>query len=451
MLRRAGVFAASALALATLLGAAPAQPQIATASNNILRSGTASAISVCVVNNGRISYAQTFGPANADTAFSLGSVSKMFTAVSVMQLVQRGLVSLDAPSGKYLPQYPVLQNVTVRELLDHTGGLRNILDDAVASGDVRNPVTPAAILSKALAAPLDFTPGTDWNYSNTGYVALGQLIERVSGMPLAKYEEQHIFTPAGMKHTYVAPALGADTAAPFNGSPGDWSWYYAVGNVFASATDLARFDIALMRGHLVSSGMFEQMVKTAPFPTLAPGMRDGLGVFVTQIGNVQLIGHHGGEPGFRADNEMIPAHGFAAIVLGSGNYNTQPLLLASIESYVAGANLTRGAQTAVTDPAPDVTKRLTAFMRGLQYGKVDATQLEVLARIAFPSGDAVAKQFAPYGALQDVLFQSKAYISLGKFYVYRVNFVKGAMYVQFVIDRDDKFATFTIRPVTATR
>lgn len=447
MARSYAALTAGALA-AALLGAAPAPSPVASAAHAALRSGDASAISVCVVNNGRVAYAQTFGAAKPDTAFSIGSVSKMFTAVSVMQLVQRGLVSLDAPAATYLPQYPALKNVTVRELLNHTGGVPNIMDDAVATGEVQKPTTPGAILSKALASPLDFTPGTDWNYSNTGYVALGQIVERVSGMPLALYERRSIFEPVGMQHTYVAPAPGKDIATAFKGSPGDWSWYYAVGDIFASATDLARFDIALMHGRLVSSGMLEQMEKTAPYPTLAPGMRDGLGMFVTQTGNVQLIGHHGGEPGFRADNEMIPARGFAAVILGSGNYDTQPLLLASIATYVLGADLTGGTQGIVTDPAPAVTQRIAAFMRGLQQGHPDTAQLEILVRINFPPDDAIAKHFASYGALQNMQFQSKAYTSLGKMYLYRANFAHGAMYVRFVIDRGDKFAAFMMQPVT---
>lgn len=441
------VISAGALALAALLGAAPAPTRIETAARSVLQSGAASAVSIAIVTDGRLRSVKTFGKADPDTAFSIGSVSKMFTAVSVMQLVQRGLVSLDAPAGKYLPQYSALENVTVRELLDHTGGLPNILDDAVASGDIQKPTTPGAMLSKALASPLDFKPGTDWNYSNTGYVALGQIVERVSGMPLAQYEQRNIFAPVGMHHTYVAPALGKDVATAFKGAPGDWSWYYAAGDVFATATDLALFDIAFMHGRLVSSGMFEQMVKTAPFPTLAPGMRDGLGVFVTQMGNVQLIGHHGGEPGFRADNEMIPTRGFAAVVLGSGNYDTQPLLAASIETYVPGAKPTAETHAPVTDTAPAVSQRLAAFMRELQQGRVDTAQLEVLARISFPPGGAIAEHLAPYGALRDVQFQSKLYTSLGKMYVYRANFAKGAMFVRFVIDRDDKFAMFMMQPV----
>lgn len=447
MRRTSAAFAAGALALTTLLGAAPKPAVIAAAAKETLQSGAASALSIAVVRNGRIAYAQTFGPARADTAFSVGSVTKMFTAVSVMQLVQRGLVSLDAPASTYLPQYPVLQRVTVRELLNHTGGLPNILDDAVASGDVQRPATPGAMLTKALALPLDFTPGTDWNYSNTGYVVLGQIVERVSGMPLAAYEQRNIFAPVGMQHTYVAPAPGTNVASAFKGAPGDWTWYYAAGDIFASATDLARFDIALMRGRLVSSGMFQQMVKTAPFPTLAPGMRDGLGLFLTQTGDVQLIGHHGGEPGFRADNEMIPARGFAAIVLGSGNYDTQPLLLAAIRTYVPGAKLTGGPPAVVADQAPAVTQRLTSFLRDLQQGKVDSDQLELVARTLFPSGKDIAGMFAPYGALREVRFQSKLYASTGKLYLYRADFAKGALYVQFVMDRDGKYASFTMQPV----
>ena len=236
-----------------------------------------------------------------------------------MQLAERGRTPLDDRAATYLPQF-ASNAVTIRELLDHTSGIPNYLDDAIRDGDVNTITTPARILSNMLARPPDFAPGTDWNYSNTGYVALGQIVERVSACRWRSTSSGSFFEPSGMRNTFVAPAFGKNVADSFDGTPGNWEWYYACGDVFSTARDVALFDVALMQGKILSAQSFAQMQQTVPYTTLAPGIRDGLGLFLSQNGSLVEVGHHGGEPGYRADDEMIPARQFAIAVVGNGAY-----------------------------------------------------------------------------------------------------------------------------------
>jgi D-alanyl-D-alanine carboxypeptidase len=423
-----------------VLGAASGAPPSAAVSGAALqqiRSSAAQAISIAVVLDDKIVGSQAFGGVDSATAFSVGSVSKMFTAVSILQLVQAGKLALDDDAAKYLPQYSGLRGITVRQLLDHTSGLPNYGDDAIDSGAVMQKTTPSAIISSMLAKPRDFAPGSDWNYSNTGYVVLGQIVERVTGLPLAQYESEHIFKPAGMEHSFVAPALGSDTAHSFHGDPGDWSWYYACGDVFSSADDLARFDIALMQGELLEPKTFAAMQQTVRFATLAPGMRDGLGVFVSTIGDISEVGHHGGEPGYRADNEMVPARGFAVAVVGNGNYSTAPIVAQALHAYL-GANLQAPLPAdAYIDGAPMVTARLKGLLADINSGHADPSQMEILATIAVPH---ILEQLRANGPVTGLTFWNKLYTSSGVFYTYQVSFAKRRAYLTAVIDKSDKLA-----------
>ncbi len=403
------------------------------------------AVAVGVVAGGQLVYVPAFGNARLDSTFAVGSVTKMFTAVSVMQLVSRGKLSLNDPVSKYFPKLASFGPVTVRQLLNHTGGIPNYLDDAVALGKNVTKTTPADILSSVSARALDFAPGTDWSYSNTGYVLLGQIVERVAGLPLGEYEKRNIFDPLEMYHTTIGPDPKNKPVAAFNGNPGDWSWYYADGDVFSNVADLARFDAGLMQGKILPPAFFETMQQTVPFATLTPGLRDGEGVFVIEGTQLRITGHHGGMAGFRADNEMVPAHGLAIVILGNGGYNTTPILRAALRAFFPSYSMERNLGSQLQyDPAPEVTKRATALLAGALAGHIDRTQFQPLASIALPSDQAVAKSLEGFGSLKQVTFSYKLYTSAGPSYVYRAVFSKRTVSLVMVIAKDGKIAAFLL-------
>jgi CubicO group peptidase (beta-lactamase class C family) len=428
------------------------------------KKGLTPALSVAVVENGRIVYARAFGVRDVEaktaatprTRFRIASVTKMFTAVAVMQLVEAGRVRLDAPLATYLPSAPHANEVTVRQLLTHTAGLWNYGDDAITSGRVATPTTPQAIVASAAQRPLERKPGTAFGYSNTGYVLLGLVVEAVTHRPLAEYEREHIFRPAKMTETTAgeAPArapvargyLDATGTAPQPFSP---SWFYADGDIVSTASDLARFDIALMDGRLVKPATFAEMQSSAvAAPDLGKSVRYGLGLTMVPSGGETFVGHHGGVPGFEAENEMLPAQRYAIVVLSDAfDFHTSRANTAVVRETLPAlfARLPTPAPPAAEDPA--VTAKLRKFVADVQHDTIDRASLtdEMKAALTPAAASAVAGQFAAFGALQTLTFRSSEQVLSLTSYHYTATFAGGqTMPLTIALDKDGKIAGFFV-------
>jgi D-alanyl-D-alanine carboxypeptidase len=194
-----------------------------------------------------------------ETAFNLGSINKVFTATAIRQLAAQGKLSLDSTVGRYWPDYPnaeVARQVTIRQLLEHRGGLGGNIFDAPSGGTRRDLKSLRDFLPLFAAAPLQFPPGTKQAYSNAGYVLLGLLVERLSGETYYDYVRKHIYEPAGLAHTahFRSDSLPAHAALGYtrdggpalarntNLLPGIGS---SAGGGYATPQDLARFVQAL--------------------------------------------------------------------------------------------------------------------------------------------------------------------------------------------------------------
>jgi CubicO group peptidase (beta-lactamase class C family) len=252
-------------------------------------------------------------PVTMDTKFRIGSANKMFTAIGVLQLVEKGRVALDAPVGTYLKDYPnadFAKTVTIRQLLTHTGG----------AGDIFTPEYEAKRLEvRTLADYVELfggrAPDTSaegrLGYANYGFVLLGRVIEVVSGQDYYSYVHRNIFEPAGMKDTASLPenekvagrSRGymrkdgklADNAGtlPYRGSP--------AGGGYTTAADLIRFGTALRSGWLISKAMLAE----ATSPQRPDGWY-GFGFFVGGQGPTRNWGHGGGAPGMNAAFRVYP-------------------------------------------------------------------------------------------------------------------------------------------------
>jgi CubicO group peptidase (beta-lactamase class C family) len=425
--------------------------------------GSAPADSVAIVEDGRIVYARAGGledvaakrPATTATRFRIGSVTKMFTAVAVMQLVERGAMRLDDPIARYLPDAPHGREVTIRQLLMHSSGIPNYGDEAFNSGLVSTPTTPAAIVASMGGKPLAFTPGSRYAYSNTGYVLLGLAIESAAKMPLAAYERAHIFVPARMHDTTAgALATGPGNAIGYmdaDGTPAppyDPSWLFADGDIVSTPSDIARFDIALMNGKLLSSASFAQM-RAAPIATDEEAVKYGLGVTLFPLADLSFVGHHGGLPGFEADNEMLPGQRFAVVVFGNAfSFSTAglngPLLATIFPASSARAVAERKAAMLVPGAGEDpaITARFFAFFSALQKGRVDRAGVtdEMNAQLTAERLPDLAQQLAPLGTLQNLIFHSKVDQGPGIVFHYTGVFSEQTTPMTFSLDRSDKIA-----------
>jgi D-alanyl-D-alanine carboxypeptidase len=255
----------------------------------------------------------------ADHAFRVGSITKTFVATVVLQLAAEGALGLDDTVEHWLPgMVPNGQTITLRQLLNHTSGIYNYTeDDALFRSIVRNRlrvVTPVELVAVATKHNPLFDPGTDWSYSNTGYILLGLVIEKATATPLEQQLRQRIFEPLGLTRTSfpAAPTLPRPFAhgylPPANGlipTPGGkpvdvtaWSpsWAWAAGALVSTAGDLARFYGALLGGELLRPEQLQEMKATVPIPDGSAGY--GLGLVSEPLACARALGHTGGVPGY---------------------------------------------------------------------------------------------------------------------------------------------------------
>lgn len=272
-------------------------------------------------------------PNTPETRFRIGSMNKMFTAVAVLQLVEKGQVDLDAFIGKYLPGYPnqqVATQVKVRHLLNHTGG----------TGDIFTPEYQRARLeTRELkdyvklfgARGLEFAPGTRAAYSNYGFILLGHLIEAVTGQSYYDYVRRHIYEPAGMTATASEPetVAVADRAVGYmrgdQPNTGSLPWRgTSAGGGYSTVDDLLRFALALESGKLLGRPLLSQA--TTNQAGSAGGPPYGFG-FVVDGG---AYGHGGGAPGMNGEL-VIRRDGIVVVALS----NTDPPAASGLARWFA--------------------------------------------------------------------------------------------------------------------
>jgi CubicO group peptidase (beta-lactamase class C family) len=275
-----------------------------------------------------------------DTKFRIGSMNKMFTATSILQLVQAGKIKLTDPLGKYLTDYPnkdVASKVTIHHLLTHTGG----------TGDIFGPDFTAHRLELRTlndyvglygARALRFEPGSRWEYSNYGMLLLGVVIERVSGQSYYDYVEQHVFRPAGMTHSGLLPEDQAvpDRSMGYMRQNGTWAPNTntlpyrgtSAGGGYSSVSDLVAFAEALINNKLLNaeytSMLITGKVDVAEGRKYAYGFEDG------RVNGDGAVGHGGGAPGMNGDLRIYPRSGYVIAVLS----NLDPPAASQITSFV---------------------------------------------------------------------------------------------------------------------
>jgi CubicO group peptidase (beta-lactamase class C family) len=317
--------------------------------------------SVLVAEQGVILFKKGYGEANKewgiantpDTKFRLGSITKQFTATLVLQLVEQGKVRLDGKITDYIPDYPKAagDKVTIHHLLTHTSGIPSYTSMPKFWQELsKRPYTPIEFIKVFWDLPLEFEPGSKFQYSNSGYFLLGVIIEKVTGKPYAQVLQENIFNPLGMSssgYDMPAPILPKRASgyekrggAYINASYVDMTTSYSAGALYSTVEDLYRWDQALYGDKILS----EESKKTMFEPRIAPGgtplasMRYAYGWFVGKelIGTTQesiyTIGHGGSINGFNSLITRIPESRSLIVLLN----NTGAAPLAAIERSILG-------------------------------------------------------------------------------------------------------------------
>ncbi|MEZ4869267.1 MAG: serine hydrolase [Caldilineaceae bacterium] len=255
-------------------------------------------------------------PVTPEMVFRLGSLTKQFTAVAILMLVEEGKVKLSDDITRYWPDYPTDgQKITVEQLLTHTSGIKNYTDLPEWFNLWRQDMTPDELIALFKDKPLDFTPGTRWAYSNSGYILLGALIEKVTGMSYEAFIQQRIFTPLGMAHAaydQTERILPGRVSGYSRGEDGylnaqylSMSQPYAAGSLAASVDDLAKWDAALYTDKLVKQRTLQSAFKSF---TLKDGGDTGYGYgfSVADYEGHTLLQHSGGINGFATYMLRLP-------------------------------------------------------------------------------------------------------------------------------------------------
>jgi CubicO group peptidase (beta-lactamase class C family) len=348
-------------------------------------SGAPSA-SIAVVKEGQIAYVKAYGQARLDPPtsagpemrYSIGSVSKQFLAGAILLLVQEGKLSLDDHVGSFFPSLTRAHEITIRQLLSHTSGYEDYYPLDYVAPFMQQPVTAQGIVERFAEKPLNFDPGTAWQYSNTNYTVAGQIIEKVTGMPLMAFLENRVFGPLGMKspidldrhHLTSSDAAGYTRfgLGPLHPAvPEAPGWLYAAGELAMTAHDLAVWDQSLIERKLLRPATFDEMIKPVPLKNGAPG-EYALGVGIANASGHPMLAHGGAVSGFVSDNAVWLDQGIAVAVLTNLDGSSAAGSIAyQIGTLLAGEK---------SDPqAASALEQARQIFRDLQQGKIDRSLL----------------------------------------------------------------------------
>jgi CubicO group peptidase (beta-lactamase class C family) len=350
------------------------------AADTLAKTGVPSA-SIAVVKDGQIVYLKAYGDARLDPKmaatsqmrYSIGSISKQFTAAAILLLQEQGKLSLDDKISKFVPDLTRGNEVTIRQLLSHTSGYQDYWPQDYVMPMMLQPVTAPKILDMWARKPLDFEPGMKWQYSNTNYVIAGLIIEKASGMPMLQFLREKVFTPLGMKSVanidekalgetdavgYLRYGLGPLRPAPKEG-PG---WLFAAGELAMPAEDLAKWDLSIIGRKILKPESYRVMETEVQLKT-GIGTRYGLGLSVAMEAGHRAISHGGEVSGFTAENVVFPDDGVAVVALSNQ------------DAAGAAAGIAHGIVPmlfTVEDPTtPAKTEQARKILEGLQKGTID--------------------------------------------------------------------------------
>lgn len=360
------------------------QQSVADLASRTLRDTGVPSASIAIVQDNHVVYAHAFGlanvspakPATADMAYPIGSISKQFTAHAILLLQQRGKLSIDDPVAKYFPNFTRANEVTLRNLMTMTSGYSDFAPQDYIIPAWRNNIDPLENVTTWATKPLDFAPGTDWQYSNTNYVILGLIVQKVTGEPLMQFIRENVLDPLNLQGVfntytqreklqvtgYVSNALAPVRVLPLEGN----GWYFGDGDLAMPASTLAQWDIGIIEQKLLSPASYKLF--ETPF-ILANGddTHYGLGTYVRNRNGHRELEHSGEVGGYVSENIVFPDDGIAVVVLTNQ--------VASDAASTIGddiANVLIPSLHTSPPPSPDpLAPKLRTILTGLQRGTID--------------------------------------------------------------------------------
>jgi D-alanyl-D-alanine carboxypeptidase len=402
--------ASLAVAQAESTLAAEARAKIDAAAQQVLSATGVPSASIAIVKGGRIVYLQAYGDAHLEPRvsakpgmrYSIGSISKQFTASAILMLAEQGKLSLDDPVARFVPDLTRAKDVTIRQVLSHTSGYQDYWPQDYVPPFMMKPITADKILDLWARKPLDFEPGTEWQYSNTGYVIAGLIVERASGTRLLEFLSKQIFEPLSMKSVmnidqerltetdatgYTRYGLGPLRIAPKEGK----GWLFAAGELAMPAEDLAKWDISVMNQALMKPSSYREL-ETSIVLKNGIATNYGLGIGVRREFSRRTLEHGGEVSGFTSSNLVFPDDHAAVVVLTN-------------EDAVDASEQIAQKITPLLFPQEDTSKdeaQARAIFDDLQRGRINRALFSDNANAYFSEQALkdLASGFAPLGSPQ---------------------------------------------------
>ncbi len=359
------------------------QSTIAASVQSLLRERDIPSAVIGVVKDGKVVYTGAFGsaqlaprvPATVEMPYGIGSVSKQFTAVAVMVLAERGKLNLDDPVATWFPELKHSHDVTLRQLLNHVSGYSDYYTEDFLTPEMAAPTEPYALVKRWTDKPLDFTPGTKWQYSNTNYVLASLIVQKVAGVPFFQFLSDNVLVPAGIRgvvnldgnkvpavpKNYDHFALGPARETTREGR----GTLAGAGQLAMPISQLALWDtVVLHRDKVLKPASWQVLQAEVSLPN-GSGTGYGMGYFLEAHDGLRIVGHSGGLSGFSTLNYLYPDRDAAIAVVVNNNTGTSPILHAVEKVVFAPKPITALAAN------PAAERLVRTALTQLQHGTLD--------------------------------------------------------------------------------
>jgi len=391
-------------------------------------------------------------PVTDETLFQSGSLGKMFTATAVMLQVEDGKLALSDPITKFFPDAPpAWRDITVRNLLNHTSG---IPDYTTSTFDYRKDYTEDDLAHFAYAQPLEFPPGSRWNYSNTGYALLGFIVHKVSGKFYGDVLAERVFKPIGMTTTRIIDEADVipNRAAGYqivNGEIKNQDWVApklnttADGSLYFSVRDLVAWDAAVKRRGILKPESWEQILtparlnsgKTYPY---------GMGWGFDERGGKPVQSHGGSWQGFRTQLTRFIGDDLTVAVLANLAQADPGRIADGIATILIPA-LKTAQPTPIADREPQVTAKVGRLLDVAREGKLTPAEFAYVRAGFFPNAAKFYEtQLKTLGPQQRMVLLRRRELGDDRVYLYEVTFAGGSRWVQVGLAPDDRVSSFAV-------
>jgi D-alanyl-D-alanine carboxypeptidase len=346
-------------------------------------------LSVGVMQNGKVILAKGYGardlatkdPVTPRTMFAIGSVTKQFTCSALMMLAEQKRLSLADRVARYFPTLTRAKDITLLDLGGHLSGYRDYYPLDFVDREMQKPASADQIITEYATRPLDFEPRSHYSYSNTGFLILGRVIEKVSGESFGTFIGKRIFAPLKLSRTAYdppTPTSAADMARgytsfaladPIPADPEASGWTGSAGAIWSTPTDLLTWDLSLLDHTLISANSYG-VLTTAQRLTDGRSSGYGCGESVNDRGLAVVLSHGGATSGFVAQNTVIPATRSAVVLLSNTDFSP----IGALNQELVAKVMPRSPDVPVISGAPalDAARK---FLLDLEKGIVDRATL----------------------------------------------------------------------------